>query len=212
MKLLSATLLMLLVGGCAYRNYTHYLITPAPETNPVLEEDEGTQLRPMAFGSTTAMTVRWNDGDVITEVQIPMLASGQRIVIEHTAGATDVETIPATRLVPPPPSAADATLDAAYRERGLRVNPDAPELSLSGARSLMQDALAAGNYQLALEWCELVLQRYPSHPETLRAKGSILLLLGERDKAIEIYEEVEEIETDPAVRRKLEELQAQDTD
>jgi hypothetical protein len=203
-----AMLLVLLTSGCAYRNYTHYLITPAPETNPVLEEEEGTQLRPMGFGSTTAMTVRWNDGDVITEVQIPMLASGQRIVIEHTPDATDVETIPATRLVPPPPSLADKTLDEAYRERGLRVNPDAPELSLSGSRTRMQGALADGNYQLALEWCELILARYPAHPETLRAKGSILLLLGEREKAIEIYEEVEEIESDPAVRQKLEELHA----
>jgi regulator of sirC expression with transglutaminase-like and TPR domain len=74
----------------------------------------------------------------------------------------------------------------------------------------MQDALNAGNYQVALEWCELVLARYPSHPETLRAKGSILLMLGEREKAIEVYEAVEEIETDPSVRRKLEELQRQD--
>ncbi len=211
MTLPSATLLAMLVVGCASRNYTHYLIEPAPATNPVLEEDEGTQLRPMGFGSTTAMTVRWNDGNVITEVQIPMLASGQRIVIEHTASATDVETIPATRLVPPPPSLADGTLDRAYRERGLRVNPDAPEVSLTGARTRMQDAITAGNYQLALEWCELVLARYPSHPETLRAKGSILVLLGEREKAIEIYEEVEEIETDPAVRKKLEELQARDS-
>ncbi len=96
----------LLLGGCATRNYTHYLIEPAPETSTLLEEEDGTQLRPMGFGSTTAMTVRWNDGDVITEVQIPMLASGQRIVIEHTAGATDVEAIPATRLVPPAPSVA----------------------------------------------------------------------------------------------------------
>ncbi len=211
MNLTHAALLVLLTSGCAYRNYTHYLIRPAPETNPVLEEDEGTQLRPMAFGSTTAMTVRWNDGDVITEVQIPMLASGQRIVIEHTPGATDVETIPATRLVPPPPSLADETLDEAYRERGLRVNPDAPELSISGSRTRMQEALAGGNYQLALEWCELILARYPSHPETLRAKGSILLMMGERDKAIEIYEEAEEIESDPAVRDKLEELHAADS-
>jgi len=211
MNLISITLLALVLGGCATRNYTHYLIEPAPETNPALEEDEGTQLRPMGFGSTTAMTVRWNDGNVITEVQIPMLASGQRIVIEHTASATDVETIPATRLVPPPPSVADDTLDTAYRERGLRVNPDAPEVSLIGARSRMQDAIEDGNYELALEWCELVLARYPSHPETLRAKGSILLLLGERDMAIEIYEEVEEIETDPAVREKLEELQARES-
>ena len=198
--------LLLLFSGCATRNYTHYLIDPAPVTNPALVEEEGTQLRPFAFGSTTAMTVRWNDGDVITEVQIPMLASGQRIIIERTADAAGVETIPATRLVPPPPTIADGTLEEAYRERGLRVNPDAPAVSISRARTQMQEALAEGNYQLALEWCELVLARYPSHPETLRAKGSVLLLLGERDKAIEIYEEAEEIESDPAVRKQLEQL------
>ncbi|MFT5681063.1 MAG: tetratricopeptide (TPR) repeat protein [Myxococcota bacterium] len=202
-------LALLLCSGCAARNYTHYLIEPAPAENQALAEEEGTLLRPMAFGSTTAMKVSWNDGTMITEVEIPMLASGQRIVIEHTASATDVETIPATRLVPPPPSLADGTLDAAYRERGLQVNPDAPEVSITRARTLMQSALSSGNYQLALEWCELVLARYPSHPETLRAKGSILLMLGEREKAIEVYETVEEIETDPAVRRKLEELQRQ---
>lgn len=211
MKLSLLTLFALgpvaLGGGCAAHNYTHYLIEPAPATNPALEEEEGTQLRPMGFGSTTAMKVSWNDGTMITEVEIPLLSSGQRIVIEHAKGASGVETIPATRLVPPPPTVADATLDAAYRERGLRVNPDAPALSLTSARTRMQEALGAGNYQLALEWCELVLARYPSHPETLRAKGSILLMLGEREKAIEIYEAVEEIESDPAVRKKLEELQ-----
>lgn len=201
-------MILLLSLACATRNYTQYLIEPAPEVSQAFEEDDGTQLRPMGFGSTTAMTVQWNDGDVITEVQIPMLASGQRIVIEHTAQATDVETIPATRLVPPPPVAADAVLEEAYRERGLRVDADAPALSITVARTRMQAAISAGNYELALEWCELILARYPSHPETLRAKGSILVLLGERDKAIEIYELVEEIETDPAVRKQLEQLQS----
>lgn len=203
-----ASILSLL--GCASRNYTHYLIEPAPSISESLEEEEGTALRPMGFGSTTAMKVRWNDGNVITEVEIPMLSSGQRIVIEHSASPGDVQTIPSTRLVPPPPSAADDTLDEAYRERGLRVNSDAPEISISRSRSLMQEAIAQGNYQLALEWCELVLARYPSHPETLRAKGSILLLLGEKEKAIEIYEEAEEIESDPKVRRQLEELRARE--
>ncbi len=203
-------LLVLALAGCASRNYTHYLIEPAPSTSPALEDEDGTQLRPMGFGSTTAMKVHWNDGTVLTEVEIPLLASGQRIVIEHTQNATGVDTIPATRLVAPPPSLADDTLDAAYRARGLRVNPDAAEVSLSGARTQMQAALAGGNYQLALEWCELVLARYPNHPETLRAKGSILLMLGEREQAIEVYESVEEIESDPAVRAKLEELQAEE--
>ena len=199
-----------LLGGCATRNYTHYLIEPAPETNPALIEEEGTQLRPFGFGSTTAMTVRWNDGDVITEVQIPMLASGQRILIEHSSSTGSIESIPTTRLVPPPPTVADDTLDAAYRARGLRVNPDAAEVSLATSRSRMQEAIATGNYALALEWAELILARYPSHPETLRAKGSILLMLGEREKAIEIYEQVEEIESDPGVRRQLDALQRQE--
>lgn len=204
-----SSLLLIALTGCASRNYTHYLIEPAPNTNAAFEDEQGTQLRPMGFGSTTAMKVAWNDGSVLTEVEIPMLASGQRIVIEHTTGVTDVDSIPATTLVPPPPSAADDTLDKAYRDRGLRVISDAPAVSLSGGRTQMQAALAAGNYQLALEWCELILARYPSHPETLRAKGSILLLLGEREQAIEVYEAVEEIESDPAVRAKLEELQAE---
>ncbi len=202
--------LALLLPGCAARSYTHYLIEPEPAVNEALVEPEGTQLRPLGFGSTTAMTVRWNDGDVLTEVQIPMLASGQRIVIAHTAGATDVETIPATRLVPPAPGKADTALDEAYRERGLRVNPDAAAVSITAGRTRMNAALEQGNYELALEWAELVLARYPSHPATLRAKGSILLLLGERDKAIELYETAEEIESDPSVRRKLEELQGSD--
>ena len=153
------------------------------------------------------MTVRWNDGGTLTEVSIPLLASGQRIVVEHTPGTGGVERIPATRLVPPPPTTADQTLEAAYRERGLRVNPDAAAVSLSAARTQMQTAISEGNYQLGLEWCQLVLDRYPSHPETLRAKGSLLLLMGERDKAIEVYEAAEEVESDPEVRRQLDTLQ-----
>ena len=198
-------------SACAAKSYTHYLIEPAPAVPPEFEEQEGTQLRPFGFGSTTAMSVRWNDGNVITEVQIPLLASGQRIVIEHSPLATGVETIPASRLIPPRPTAADKTLDQAYRDRGLQVNPDAPEISINEARARMQTAIEGGNYELAFEWCELVLARYPSHPETLRAKGSLLLLLGEREKAIEVYEQVEEIESDPVVRKKLEELLRQDS-
>ncbi len=201
-------LLFIFTSGCAARNYTQYLIEPAPRKNPALAE-EGTLLRPFGFGSTTVMKVRWNDGNIVTEIQIPMLASGQRIIIEHSAASEEVKTIPSTRLVTPPPTIADKTLIDAYRKRGLKINQDAPAVSISRSRSLMSEAIKAGNYDLALEWCELVLARYKSHPEFLRAKASILLLVGEREKAIEIYEEVEEIESDPMVRKKLEELQRQ---
>ena len=201
-------LLLILLGllcACSARSYTHYLIQPAPKKNPALE-GEGTLLRPFGFGSTTVMKVRWNDGNVLTEVELPMLASGQRIVVQHTETSEQVKTLPATRLVPPKPSIADKSLIEAYRGRGLRVTEDAPDVSITRSRTLMETAVKEGNYQLALEWCELVLARYPSHPGFLRAKGSILSLMGERDKAIEVYEAVEEIESDPQVREMLEEL------
>ncbi len=199
---------LLLFTGCAARNYTYYLVEPPPQKHPALKED-GTLTRPFGFGSTTAMKVRWNDGNLITEVDIPMLATGQRVVIEHGQGNKDVKTIPPTRVVPPPPTAADQSLVEAYRARGLRIDDTAPEVSITRARSLMQEATKAGNYALALEWAETVLQRYKSHPEFLRAKASLLLMMGERDKAIEVYEQVEQIESDPNVRKKLEELQKQ---
>lgn len=207
-RLLLPLLLLPLLAACAARNYTYYLIEPPAPKQTALRE-EGTLARPFGFGSTTVMKVRWNDGDLITEVDIPMLSTGQRIVIEHGAGSGEVKTIPATRIVPPPPTRADETLVEAYRARGLRIDEDAPEVSLTRSRTLMQEATREGNYQLALEWCEAVLQRYRSHPEFLRAKASLLLMMGERDKAVEIYEQVEAIESDPAVRKKLEELQRQ---
>lgn len=197
-----------LLIACSARNYTYYLIDPPPQKHPALKE-EGTLMRPFGFGSTTVMKVRWNDGNLITEVDVPMLASGQRIVIEHGAGSSEVKTIPATRVVPPAPTKADTALVEAYRARGLRIDETAPEVSITRARALMQDAIKGGNYAVALEWCEVVLQRYKSHPEFLRAKASLLLMMGERDKAIEVYEQVEAIESDPAVRKKLEELQRQ---
>lgn len=199
-------LAILLFAGCAPRNYTYYLLDPPPQKPAALKE-EGTLTRPFGFGSTTVMKVRWNDGNVITEVEVPMLATGQRIVIEHGAGTGEVKTLPATRVVPPPPTAGDQALIEAYRARGLRIDESAPEVSITRARTLMQEATRSGNYALALEWCEAVLQRYKSHPEFLRAKASLLLMMGEREKAIEIYEQAEAVESDPAVRKKLEELQ-----
>lgn len=193
--------------GCASRNYTYYLVEPEPERNPELTEDETLQ-RPFVHGSNTSMKVRWNDGDLMTEIDVPMLSSGQRVVIEHASDQTGVKPLPSTDLVPPPPTAADAALVDAYKSRGLRVNDDAAAVSIAQANARMKEAIKNGNYGLALEWTELVLARYPSHPRFLRAKASLLLLMGERDKAIEIYEKAETIESDPAVRKKLDELQS----
>ncbi len=193
-------------SGCASRNYTYYLVEPEQPQLETLQDEDNLQ-RPLVFGSSTVMKVRWNNGDVVTEVDVPMLSSGQRIVIEHSTATTGVKTIPASRIVPPPPGPADKALNDAYRARGLRVDEEAPEVSIVRARTAVQEAIRAGNYSLALEWVSLVLARYPSHPEFLRAKASILLMMGERQQAITVYEQAETIESDPAVRKKLDELQ-----
>ena len=192
--------------GCAARNYTYYLVEPERPEHPTLKDEDNLQ-RPFVFGSSTVMKVRWNNGDVLTEVDVPMLSSGQRIVIEHGKSDTGVKTIPASRIVPPPPGPADQTLVEAYRARGLRIDEGAADVSIVRARGAVQEAIRSGNYALALEWAALVLARYPSHPEFRRAQASILLMMGERAKAIQIYEKAETIESDPAVRAKLDELQ-----
>lgn len=199
--------LWLAPAGCA-RNYTYYILD-APPRRPAALSEPDRLARPLTYGVTTTMKVRWNDGTTLTEVDVPVLASGQRIVIEHGAGNKDVKTIEPMALLPPPPGAGDAALVEAYRARGLKVDDRAADISLSRAFELVQEASRAGNHGLALRWCEVVLQRYPSHPEFLRAKASLLLLLGEKDKAVETYEKAEGIESNPDVRRKLEELQKQ---
>ena len=204
--------LVIVTGGmtlwsCAARNYTYYLVEPEAAEHPTLK-DEDTLQRPFALGTNTVMKVRWNNGDVITEVDVPMVSTGQRIVIEHSGQAAGIKTLPATRLVPPPPTPADRALVEAYRARGLRIDEGTPDVSLVRSRAGVQESIKGGTYALALEWVELVLARYPSHPEFLRAKASILLMMGEKQQAITIYEKAETIESDPAVRQKLDELQS----
>jgi hypothetical protein len=206
---LGVLVLGMLGSACAKRTYTYYLIDPETPESTTLEQGEGLK-HPFTYGTTTTMRVRWNDGAVLTEVDIPMLSSGQRIVVEHGGVQAPVPVIPASRIVPPPPTAADKSLVEAYRERGLRVEEAAADVSIVTARERVQDALKTGSYAVGLEWAELVLARYPSHPEFLRMKASILLLIGEKAKAIQIYEKAEDIESIPSVRKKLEELQKED--
>ncbi|MCA2961347.1 MAG: tetratricopeptide repeat protein [Silvanigrellales bacterium] len=202
-----AFVFLALATGCASRNYTNFLLDEPIERSASLEEN-GPALKPEVFAGQGVMKVRWNDGRVFTEVDVPLFASGQRIVVEHS-GAVSQDASAAQKpktVVAPPPAAADKTLSEAYRDRGLKENAQAPDVSISRTRGLMQDAIRLGNYTLALEYCEAVLARYPSHPEFLRAKGSILLLVGEREKAMETYEKAEEVESDPKVKAKLQEL------
>jgi hypothetical protein len=200
----------LFLSACSSRNYTSFLLDEPVNKNASLKE-QGPPIKADSVAGNSVMKVRWNDGRVFTEVDVPLLNSGQRIVIEHStkSGSIADPKNPQTPrgVVVPPPTKTDDSLAEAYKDRGLKENTQAPEVSITRTRSLMQEATKSGNYSLALEYCEAVLTRFPSHPEFLRAKGSLLLLVGEREKAIETYEKAEEIESTPQVKKKLEELQ-----
>ncbi|MDQ3235037.1 MAG: tetratricopeptide repeat protein [Pseudobdellovibrionaceae bacterium] len=199
--------LLLLSCSSNYKPYTHYLLDPqvvVPED--MVEKPEQSQLS--RTGSDRTVKSRWNDGQTYTEVDIPVLASGQRIIIEHRADKGSVKK-PGPDIILPAPSSTDTShivLHNAYISKGFQENPKSPEVSLSQARIKLDEAIKLNNHGLALQIIEKVLARYPSHPEFLRAKGSVLLLLGEKNKAIETYEQAQDLEPDPSVERKLREL------
>ncbi len=200
----------LFLGACSTseKPYTHYLIDPTVVIDEALVDQGETPLpREQGTGDRT-IKARWNDGKTYTEVEIPVLSSGQRIVIEHEAKPADMKKR-GPEPVLPAPSVSDSShflMLNAYLAKGLTENTKAPEVSLSQARIKLDEAVRARNYSLALAIVEKVLNRYPSHPEFLRAKGSVLLLLGEKEKALESYETAQDIEFDPSVERKLREL------
>ena len=208
MKRIFYPLLLTSFFGCAMRNYTYYLVDPPIEKSELIKSSTSEIIRQRSapIKSSQALKVRWNDGQLFTEVDVPLLESGQYIVVDHKQSKGLDSTLSHSSVVPPPPSKADQSLAEAYKEKGLKENPAAAQVSITKSRVLVQDAIKTGNYSLALEYVELVLVRYHSHPEFLRAKGSILLLLGEKEKAILTYEKAEEMESDPGVRKKLEEL------
>ena len=188
--------------------YTHYLLDPKVVVPDSLTEQGEQPLPRDATSNDRVVKTRWNDGKTYNELDIPIISSGQRIVIEHEARAPDSKAA-GPDIVIAAPSASDTShkvMHNAYISKGLTENTKAPEVSLSQGRSMLDDAIRARNYALALQVVEKILARYPSHAEFMRSKGSILLLLGEKTKALEVYEAAQDIEYDPSVERKLKEL------
>ncbi|MCX6131645.1 MAG: tetratricopeptide repeat protein [Proteobacteria bacterium] len=203
----SYILVLGLLGCSSDKPYSHYLLDPQTVI-PKDMVDKPEQEKLEAARSERSIKSRWNDGQSYTEVDIPILASGQRIIIDHKAEKSGSKK-PGPDIVLPAPSSTDTShlvLHNAYLGKGFQENPKAPEVSLSQARIKLDEASRLQNYGLALQIIEKVLQRYPSHPEFLRAKASVLLLLGDKEKAIEVYEQAQDLEPDPSVERKLREL------
>lgn len=202
-KLLSWTLAMSLVAsglGCASgREFWTYVVEPPVEKT--VARQTGTPAGDVA--SPHVIKVAYSDGSTSTQVEVPVLSSGQQVVIDHR-GRPAREAV---GLVPLAPGAADKSLDEAYVKSGKPISSKAPVVSITKTQAMVKKLVKQGNLSLALEYLDQLLQRYPQHVESMRSKGSILLKMGEREAALDSYRRAEEIESDPRVRAQIKELE-----
>lgn len=211
MKILKLTfaVLLMVVSSCSTRPYTNFLIEPEVEVAESMEDSVKTPtIDPRLVGEGKTITMRWNDGQTYSEIDIPLSSAG-RVIIDHKKAVSTTDR-DGPQMVLPTPSRSDTLhlkMHNAYLGLGLVENTKSPTISLSRARALLDDYTNSQNYARALMVSEAVLARYPSHPEFLKAQGSLFLLVGEKDKAIEAYEKSLEIYDDPGVNRKLNELE-----
>jgi hypothetical protein len=200
--IIAATLLF--ATGCVSgREFWSYVVDDNV-SKPMPERETGERDKP-AMLSPHNVKVVYNDGSTQTEVLIPVLSSGQQIVVDHRGR----DNPPSLALAPLPPTDADKTLDEAYIGSGNPIVTKSPPVSIVKTREMIRKMVREGNYSLALQYADQLLKRYPSHAETLRTKGSLLLKIGEREAALETYRKAEEIEPDPRVAKQISELEKQ---
>ena len=190
------------LGGCVSgREFWSYVVEDEV-SYPLPQREKGTPDKP-AMLSPYNVKVVYNDGSAMTEVLIPILSSGQQILVDN--GSKDAA--PALALVPLPPTDADRSTEDAYVRSGQPIQPKAAAVSIVKTHELVRKLVREGNYALALQYADQVLKRYPNHAETLRMKGSLLLKIGERQAALDTYRKAEEVEPNPRVAAQIAELE-----
>ena len=187
-------------SGCVSgREFWTYVVEP-PVEKPLARE------KGSAIGqaeSPHVVRVAYSDGSTSTEVQIPVVSTGQSVVVDQKGRpARD-----AINLAPLAPGAADKSLDEGYTRSGKAISAKAPPVSLSKSQAMVKKLVKQGNLSLALEYLEQVLQRYPQHAESLRAKGSVLLRMGEREAALQAYRKAQDSEPNPLVGEQIKALE-----
>jgi hypothetical protein len=193
----------LVIGGCASRKPFWSYVVEDDVSKPLPKREAGTKDDPKPI-SPHNVHVAYNDGSTLTEVWIPVLTSGQQIVIDHKAKGSPASL----SLVPIPPSVADKTVEEAYVQSGQPIVQKEKPVSIVKGHEKIKSLVKEGNYELALEYCAQILARYPNHVKTLRTKGSLLLKMGETDAAIKAYSHAQEIEPDPRVEEQIKKLEA----
>lgn len=169
---------------------------------PLPEREEGEEDAPRLLSPHNVRVV-YSDGSTSTEVVIPVLTSGQQIVIDHKSRSKPSSLA----VVPLPPSSADKSLEESYVGEGLPVQSKSPPVSMVKTHERIRELVKEGNYALALEFADQLLKRYPKHVKTLRTKGSLLMQMGEREAALKAYREAQEVEPDTKVEEMIRKLE-----
>ena len=189
-----------LTVSCLSDSYVQYLVDPEVVIDPQLLRQPTDSQATVVTSQHPPIKVRYGDGEGYSEVEIPVVSRGQRVVIEHRRPDEPKVAGPDVMVRPPYPNdSSHKVLAGSYVQKGLRENQDAAPISLSDAQSKIKQFYQQANYDMALRVADKALARYPSHPTFLRAKGSILTAMGERDLAIEIYENAQDVEYDETV-------------
>lgn len=201
MKLVPCALLLALVGCNSSREFWRYVVDKEV-SKPLAERETGTVDTPRLLSPHNVKVV-YNDGSTSTEVLIPVLSSGQQILIAHNNRTSPS----ALSVVPLPPGDADRALEDSYLESGKQVIRKEAPVSIVKTQARIQDLVKEGNYALALEYADQLLRRYPSHVKTLQTRGSLLLRMGEKAEALKAYQKAQDVEPDPRVEELIRNLE-----
>ena len=183
------------------RSFWSYVVDSDVE-KPLSKRDVGTVDREGQLAPYNVKVV-YNDGARTTEVLIPVLTSGQQIVIDHQ-GKKRPQSL---AVVPIPPTPADKEIENSYLQNGQQIDTSAAPVSIVRTQEKIRELVKDGNFGLALEYAEQLLKRYPNHTKSLRTKGSLLLKLGENAAALEAYQKSQEIEFDARVEEIIKQLE-----
>lgn len=198
----SGSLLLLLLASCSTNSFWSHIVEDRV-SKPMHQRQTGeVDLQPRQLSPHNVKVV-YSNGSTATEVLIPILSSGQQIIIDHK----ERRAPQSLSLVPMPPAPADKSIIDAYVESGGSIDHNAAAVSIVKTHEKIMELVRSGNYGLALEHAELIFARYSAHPKTLRIKGSLLLKLGERDAALKTYYLAQELDPDPLVEEQIQKLE-----
>ncbi len=188
--------------GCnASKEFWQYVVQDEI-AKPIPPREEGEEDAPRLLSPHNVRVV-YNDGSTSTEVVIPVLSSGQQIVIDHKSRSKPSSL----SVLPIPPAPADQSLEQSYVEGGLPIQQKSTPVSIVKTHEKIRELVKEGNYAVALEYADQLLKRYPKHVKTLRTKGSLLLQMGELDAALKTYRDAQDVEPDKKVEELIQNLE-----